>query len=488
MSRGMVEQIADAILYEGYILYPYRPSSIKNRQRWNFGGLCPRSYSDAQQGNERWRSQTECLIVGSPETTVQVKLRFLHLVNRQVMRLAEPVMAITPSVESGFVRVDSLSIGERLFQNWQEANEREIELPEFAMVGGSSPTERLHFHLPYSRSVEPLCEVSGLVAGALVRTQNALEIEAQIRIEDLRDGLYKLRVQISNLTPFEDATNASREQAMLFSLASSHLVLKIQNGAFVSLLDPPSEYAEAVEKCESIGTYPVLVGNDGDRTVMLSSPVILYDYPKVAPESAGDLFDGTEIDEILTLRILALTDAEKSEMRQGDERARRMLERIEANPEHLANLHGAIRSIDKIEPRDPPQYSGIAERAQISERNDWDAAVQDWNPFEQESKPRLESVNVRGVELRCGDRVRLCPNKKADIIDMALAGQTALIESIEQDYEQQVHLAVILEDDPGRDFGELRQPGHRFFFAPDEVEPVDLPTVKSDQKRRAKEA
>ena len=191
-----------------------------------------------------------------------------------------------------------------------------------------------------------------------------------------------------------------------------------------------------------------MVGNDGDRDLLLSSPVILYDYPKIAPESAGDLFDGTEIDEILTLRILALTDEEKSEMRQGDERARRMLERVEANPEHLANLHGAIRSIDKIEPRDPPQYSGIAERAQISERNDWDAAVQDWSPFEQEGEPGLESVNVRGVELRCGDRVRLCPNKKADIIDMALAGQTALIESIEQDYEQQVHLAVILEDYP----------------------------------------
>jgi hypothetical protein len=473
MSWGIVEQIADAILYEGYILYPYRLSSIKNRQRWNFGGLCPRSYSDAQKGNERWRSQTECLIVGSSETSVQIKLRFLHLVNRQVMRLPEPVMELIQSAESSFIAVDSMSIGGRLFQNWQEASERELELPEFTLGGKSAPTESFHFHLPYSRSIESLRETDGQVVGALIRTQNTLEIEAQVHIEDLRDGLHKLRVQILNVTPCDEVANRSREEAMLFSLASSHLILKIQNGAFVSLLDSPPEYADAAEKCESVGTYPVLVGNDGDRTVMLSSPVILYDYPKIAPESAGNLFDGTEIDEILTLRILALTDAEKAEMRQGDERARRMLERIEANPEHLANLHGAIRSIDKVESSDQTEYL---------------AEVQDWNPFEQEGKPKLESVNVRGMELRCGDRIRLRPNKKADIIDMALVGQIAFIESIEQDYEQQIHLAVILEDDPGRDLGELRQPGHRFFFTPDEVEPVDGPAIDSDQTRRAQQA
>ena len=97
--------------------------------------------------------------------------------------------------------------------------------------------------------------------------------------------------------------------------------------------------------------------------------------------------------------------------------------------------------------------------------------MNNWNPFEEQ--PKLESVRVAGVELRAGDRVRLCPSKTADIIDLALTGQIAVIESIEQDYEDQVHLAVILDNDPGRDFGALRQPGHRFFFSPEEVEPVD---------------
>jgi hypothetical protein len=95
----------------------------------------------------------------------------------------------------------------------------------------------------------------------------------------------------------------------------------------------------------------------------------------------------------------------------------------------------------------------------------------DWNPFE-EGKAPPESVRVFGVDLRIGDRVRLWPQKKADIIDMALTGKVAVIEAIEQDFEDQVQLAVVLDDDPGREFGMMRQPGHRFFFSPDEIEPM----------------
>jgi hypothetical protein len=87
------------------------------------------------------------------------------------------------------------------------------------------------------------------------------------------------------------------------------------------------------------------------------------------------------------------------------------------------------------------------------------------------------------VELRKGDRVRLWPQKRADILDIALAGKLATIEAIEEDFDDQVHLAVILDDDPGKDFGELRQPGHRFFFLPDEVEPVSLESGVRDQTR-----
>jgi hypothetical protein len=95
----------------------------------------------------------------------------------------------------------------------------------------------------------------------------------------------------------------------------------------------------------------------------------------------------------------------------------------------------------------------------------------EWNPLEDEKAPP-ESVRVFGVDLRVGDRVRLWPQKKADIIDMALTGKVAVIEAIEQDFEDHIQLAVVLDDDPGREFGMMRQPGHRFFFSPEEVEPA----------------
>jgi hypothetical protein len=94
----------------------------------------------------------------------------------------------------------------------------------------------------------------------------------------------------------------------------------------------------------------------------------------------------------------------------------------------------------------------------------------EWNPFE-EAKATPESVCVFGIELRVGHRVRLWPQKKADIMDMALTGKFAVIEAIEQDFEDQIQFAVVLDDDPGREFGMMRQPGHRFFFYPEEVEP-----------------
>jgi hypothetical protein len=90
-----------------------------------------------------------------------------------------------------------------------------------------------------------------------------------------------------------------------------------------------------------------------------------------------------------------------------------------------------------------------------------------------EERTPLEEVQVGGVSIKTGMRVRLRPRAGGDIFDLALAGQIAIVESIEQDYEDKVHLAVVLENDPGQDLGMLRQPGHRFFFSPGEVEPID---------------
>ena len=139
-----------------------------------------------------------------------------------------------------------------------------------------------------------------------------------------------------------------RDDVLLCSLVSVHSILQVTGGYFVSLLDPPENLRQAAEDCHNIGCWPVLAGEEGQVDVMLASPIILYDYPQIAPESSGDLFDGCEIDEILALRILTLTDEEKQEVRAGDERARRILERTEMlPPEHFQKLHGAMRGLNK---------------------------------------------------------------------------------------------------------------------------------------------
>jgi hypothetical protein len=277
-------------------------------------------------------------------------------------------------------------------------------------------------------------DVGPLAMEASVAQSFAIPVAGGIRVEtrQLEKGVFKVSIDVENRAGV--AAPATRDDALLASLISTHLVIIAERGELVSLLDPPPELRAAAEGCRNAGVFPVLSGEQGDHDVMLASPIILYDYPRIAPESAGDLFDGTEIDEILSLRILTLTDDEKREI--SDSRARQLLDRTEAlSPEELAALHGTMR-----------------------------------NPFEE--TPPLDSVCVFGVDLRRGDRVRLWPQKRADIMDTALEGKSAVIEAIELDFEDRIHIAVVVDDDPGADLGALRQIAHRFFFSPEEVEPL----------------
>ena len=196
----------------------------------------------------------------------------------------------------------------------------------------------------------------------------------------------------------------------------------------------------------------MLAGEEGTTDTILSSPIILYDYPQVAPESPGDLFDATEIDEILTLRILAMTDEEKRDMAALDARARALLERTQAlTAADMARLHGTRRELRSS--MDPEAKTPSTEPPPAG-------------------KPELAFLRAGGRGLAVGDRVRLRPKGGADIFDLVLKDEMAVIEAIEHDFDDKVHVAVVLEADPGREFGLDRMPGHRFFFSPDEIEPV----------------
>ncbi len=438
MNRTVIDRVANAVLYEGYILYPYRPS-VKNRQRWTFGGLYPEAYCRQTGGSEAAESRTECLVRGNAEAAVEVVVRFLHLTQRQVGEF-DPPLAAWPDTEPPFRPVESLRVGARTFHTWQEAVEREATVGELNLRAIADRPCRQAFTFPGRRWREPLTADDGTIPGVVLRAQHAITGELEISATVVAENVYRLTATVRNLTPLE--TPAGRDDALMRTLVSTHVLLGVRSGAFVSLLDPPDDCREAASACRNVGVWPVLVGEEGQTDAMLSSPIILYDYPRLAPESPGDLFDGTEIDEILSLRILTLTDDEKQQAAAVDERARALLARTEAlDAEEFFGLHGTIRK-------------GSGGDREDNHRQD------------------SRSCLPLSLSLKPGDRVRLRPRGRADIFDIALAGMTATIEAVEQDFDGRVYLAVTVDDDPGKDLGALRQPGHRFFFAPEEVEPL----------------
>jgi hypothetical protein len=352
MNAKLVEDIAKAVLYEGYILYPYRRSAVKNRQRFNFGVLTPREYREANPFGENSSFQVECLARLGADLILHVKLRFLRMVERTVGKFSPPLAEFPNSDAPEFETVPKLTVEGRTYEPWQEAAEYEIEVQANAQDLLLNP-RILNFALPATSDCETLRNANSEIAGVITRHQEEISGEISISAEMAADGIIQLTVRAANttvLTPAETAKrDFKREDALRYSLLSAHAILNIPGGEFISAIDPPAELQEAARACQNRVVWPVLIGEEGARDAMLASPIILYDYPQIAPESAGELFDGTEIDEILALRILTLTDEEKQEMRSGDGRARQILERTESlPPEHMMKLHGVLRGIRPV--------------------------------------------------------------------------------------------------------------------------------------------
>ena len=317
-----VRAIADAVLYEGYVLWPYRRSALKNVQRWTFGGVFPRAHAEARApGDDPWTMQTQCLLEAVPDATarVGVEVRFLQVVWRQL-------------VDARGNAVDELLAGGERHLTWEEAVERRFALGPLGLdelaEGRSAPIA-----IAAGREEESLGE-----AGSVVRSWEPLRGTVHVGAEPVAPGLHRLTARIENVTPWD---GGPREAALRRTFCSTHTVLRAQDGAFASLTDPPPALRDAAAACENRGTWPVLVGEPGGRDTVLSSPIILEDHPRIAPESPGDLFDGGEIDQLLILNILSLTDEEKAEVRASDPRVREILDRSEAlSPAQLLRLHG----------------------------------------------------------------------------------------------------------------------------------------------------
>lgn len=346
MKAALVDGIVKAVLYEGYMLYPYRPSAVKNRQRFNFGVVYPRLYSEAQGGTDAWTMQTECLVQGNDGTQCLVRVRFLRMVARSIAKLLMPLSDLSPVIDANIEKVQRLEVNGTVYQAWQEAVEEVIEVTEFNLSALAMQPMQWPFRLSAGQEREAVRDEHGLIVGIIQRDKARVAGKIELAAERVEQGLYKLTTRILNDSQIEACVPASRDEALARSLVSAHTILEVRGGEFVSLVDPPEVYRSYAGACQNLGTWPVLVGEEGERDTMLSSPIILYDYPQIAPESPGDLFDGAEIDEILSLRILTMTDEEKQEMRQSDDRARHILERTEALPDgHFRKLHGVLRGL-----------------------------------------------------------------------------------------------------------------------------------------------
>jgi hypothetical protein len=445
MNFAPIRAVADAVLFEGFALYPYRASAIKNRTRWAFGVLAPAAYVAGHAGEASWM-QTEFLCVpdagleGSDGLVITGELRFLVSRVRRLERRAGAGTGRSDRSGSWEPTARLVSGGEPIVP-WEEAEERtvvlEIDVPARRGCAAEGEValreETVLFDVPASVEVTTL-RVDGpspLVEGRVVRERARVEGRVSIRVEAVpRTGdeprAVRVRVRVENTSPW-----GGDRQGFL---SGAHLVFGTENGQFVSLLDPPPWAELAASACDNVRLYPVLAGSAGspaaDR-LLLASPIILEDHPRIAPESPGDLYDATEIDELLTLRTRALTDEEKREARATDPRVAALVDRAERLPDDdFARLHAVVRAAPATGPATPAPET-----------------------------------------LRPGARVRVhLRGRRADAQDMFVDGQAATVREVRCDTDGRTSVAVTIDADPAT---ELHLAKHRFFyFFDDEVEPL----------------
>jgi hypothetical protein len=436
-----VRRVADAVLYEGYVLYPYRASAQKNRSRWQFGVVMPPAYTAADP-SERDFMRTECVLEHSGQPAVQVIVRFL-----QVQR-----------------RIVDPALREVAGPSWDEAVEQEVRVEVGAgeLLGGGHAAD---FAIAGGEDTQPVHDAAGAVAGHVIRRREPLTGTVHVLAAGVPGPWRALRLQVrvqNRSTPA--GRPPGRDQALPWALVAAHTILAAAGGEFISMTDPPQWARAEVEACKNVGCWPVLAGPGGGRDAMLSSPIILYDHPGLAPESPGELYDGTEIDEILTLRTLALSDAEKQEARATDPRAAALIDRVEAlGLPAFERMHGTIRVAGApTGPAGGPPGGALAGP---------EHALPWWDPAADASvSPDTDAVTIDGQRIARGSRVTLRPGvRRADAQDMFLAGRAAVVEAVLLDVDDTPYLAVSLADDPDP---ELRAAHGRFlYFAPDEVEP-----------------
>jgi hypothetical protein len=427
--------IADAVLYEGYLLYPYRGTSSKNQSRWQWGVLGPPGAADTGIGEDESLS-AQFVVDGADALTLVV--RFLHLQHRA---------AESDDGHGGYRPVDELSTPAGRWLSWDEAVE--VELP-FGPLRLADPSARWEFPVtaPGGSDIET---VDG---GRLVRTRQGVYAEFTVEVQhpQFQGDLDHVTVTVRNTgSPARDKDDATAR-----SLLGTHVIAETIGGEFISLLEPPDQAAPAVARCHQHRCFPVLAGQAGERDLLLVSPIILYDYPEIAEQSEGTLYDSTEIDELLTLRVMTMTDEEKAAARATDPLAAQIIDRCDSmSPDAMSRMHGVLRDPHRVSSLIPEVPDGVG----------W------WDPLADNAvQPDIDAVVVNGARIARGSRVRLQPSRRADAQDLFFSGKTARVTSVHEDVDGNQHVGVVVEDDPAADLHEWY--GRSLYFSPDEVEPL----------------
>ncbi len=404
MAEAGVEALVSSLLYEGYALYPYTPG-VKNATPTPFGIVYPSGYADAQPAAYPML-RLECVLEGSPGAEVSGTVRFLQAAGEG---------------HRGLERRIEVGVGVKLADLTREARRYDFSFPREAGEG----------------------EVRG---------------HAEMEAEMLGPELARIKLTVCNDTvigegvPGWDTPEADvpRGEALQWSLLSVHPMVEVGDGAtFISPLERDGEAGAAVEACDVKNTFPVLVGKD-DKAV-LGAAIVVPEHPELAPESLGNLFDNTEIEEALLLHVQVLSDDERESInQQNDPAVREMIERAEKTTgDEMMSLHGRLTYTEPADedgrttapPTPPPGMDEV------------------------QGETRTE---VKGSTVKRGDTIILRPGTEGDVYDKILDGRKATVERIYKGMDDRVYLGVTVDGDAGQDL--LRDTGRYLFFFADEVE------------------
>jgi hypothetical protein len=452
-SRERARAVADAVLYEGYLLYPYRGTSSKNQSRWQFGVLGPPGAAAAGLGED---DSIAAQFLVNDAQAITLVVRFLQLQHRRAERELP---------DGGFQPVDELTTSSGSWLTWDEAFECEMPFGPLALDDAAQ-----QWILPVTAPATTDIEL--LHGGRLVRERP--EVHGVLTVAAERDGdLRRISIRVANVGTAVESNADAKDAVIARSMIGTHVIAEVVGGQFVSLLEPPPAAADAVSRCQQHRCFPVLAGPPGIQDMLLVSPIILYDHPEVAEQSDTALFDCTEIDEILTLRVMTMTDNEKAQARATDPRAAQIIDQCDSmSPEAMARLHGVLR-----DPHSPSINAGGLV-PEIPEGVDW------WDPLADNAvRPELDAVLVGGIQIARGSQVRLRPRRNADAQDIFVAGKTARVTSVHEDVEGNKHVGVVVNDDPAADLHDWY--GRYLYFSPDEIEPLEGSEPTTNQGRNS---